>query len=190
MLFQFWAAKIRLFLAISKKKIEKSTLFNQIFGYVGEYGYLYGWIENCFQIKIENQASLPAKCRLAFSVFYKTRGHLLMTTRTDEVFCDFRAASLASSNWLPQCEKSCNWWQRFNCTTCSGMKCTGHNGFKCTRHSSFECATRNGNKCATFSSHLKIVFQESWLSLWRETTKGISRIILASRTTLPTIAFR
>ena len=42
MLFQFWAAKIRLFLAISKKKIEKSTLFNQIFGYVGEYGYLCG----------------------------------------------------------------------------------------------------------------------------------------------------
>ena len=32
----------------------------------------------------------------------------MMATRTDEVFCDFRAASLASSNRLPQCEKSCS----------------------------------------------------------------------------------
>ena len=38
----------------------------------------------------------------------ETRDHLMAATRTDEVFCDFRAASLASSKRLPQCEKSCS----------------------------------------------------------------------------------
>ena len=42
------------------------------------------------------------------NIAQKTHGYLWWSRERMKCFCDFRAASLASSKRLPQCEKSCS----------------------------------------------------------------------------------
>ena len=51
--------------SISKKKLKKSTFSNQMFGYVGEYGYLYRLTE---LLKLMLQAILTKYCLLFISL--------------------------------------------------------------------------------------------------------------------------